>query len=77
VPYATRWRFSRAMAIGYASLPFLNLLISPFVGSRKCAWLCHMSGAGRDWGTVHEMASKKSLTTGRHASPRFDAGGGA
>lgn len=30
------------------------------------------------WGTVHEMASKYSLTTGRHASrARFDAGEGS
>jgi hypothetical protein len=35
-------------------------------------------GAGRGGGTVHEMASKKSLTTGRHASrARFDAGEGS
>jgi hypothetical protein len=35
VPYGTRWRFSRATAVGYASLPFFatNLLISAFVGS--------------------------------------------
>jgi hypothetical protein len=35
-------------------------------------------GAGRGWGTVHEMAAKKSLTTVRHASRGpFDAGRGA
>ena len=78
MPYGTRWRFSRATAIGYASLSFFakNLLISAFVGSRKRYWLSGTSGAGRGWGTVHEMAGKKPLTTGRHASrPRIDAGG--
>ena len=77
VPYGTRWRFSRATAIGYASLPFFakNLLISAFVGSRKRYWLSCTSGPV-GLGTVHEMAGKKSLTTGRHASrPRIDAGG--
>jgi hypothetical protein len=60
VPYGTRWRFSRATAIGYASLPFFAKARAVPVGL----------------GTVPEMAGKKSLTTGRHASrPRIDAGG--
>jgi hypothetical protein len=77
VPYGTRWRFSRATAVGYASLPFFakNLLISAFVGSGSgTGYPAQAMPVGL--GTVPKMAGKKSLTTGRHASrSRIDAGG--
>ena len=69
-----------AQAIGYALLPFFakNVLISAFVGSRKGCWLFPARAVPVGLGTVHEMASKYSLTTGRHASrARFDAGEGS
>ena len=69
-----------AQAIGYALLPFFakNVLISAFVGSRKGCWLFPARGGAGRVGELHEMASKYSLTTGRHASrARFDAGEGS
>ena len=55
-------------AIVYASLPRLckKSSYSGFFGSRRSAGLCQVVPVGL--GTVHEMASKKSLTTGRHVS---------
>ena len=59
------------LAIGYVSLSFFarNFLISAFVGSPEQCWLCPAWRAGRAWGALHEMAGKKSLTTGQARFP--------